>query len=76
MAEGEGAMAYGANDVEIVHESETVGPNDRPAHRASDQALRDIEEALRDASTHGTGQTLEPFVPDIEPFISPTLPGR
>jgi hypothetical protein len=76
MAEGEAGIAFGANDVEIVHEAETVGPNDRPAHRASDQALHDIEEALRDATTHGSGQTLEPFVPAIEPFISPTLPGR
>lgn len=76
MGEGEAGIAFGPNDVEIVHEGETVGPSDRPSHAASEDALRDIVEALRDASTHGLGQDIQPFVAPLEPFISPTLPGR
>ena len=76
MGEGEAGIAFGPNEVEIAHEGETVGPNDRPAHPATAQALRDIVEALRDAATHGLGAELQPFVPPIEPFISPALPGR
>ena len=66
----------GGVDTFIVHAGETVGPNDRPPHPAPGQILRDIVEALRDAVNHGIGINLQPFVPPVEPFISPTLPGR
>ncbi len=58
----------------LVHAGETVGPNDFPPHSAPGYLLRDIVEALRDASTHGIGRDLRPFVPPIGIFISPTLP--
>jgi hypothetical protein len=58
----------------LVHAGETVGPNDFPPHSAPGYLLRDIVEALRDASTHGIGRDLRPFVPPIDIFISPTLP--
>jgi len=76
MGEGEAAIAYGPNDVVVVKAGETVGPKDRPARQAPGQWLSDIVHALRDALTHGIGQELRPFVPPVEPFISPTLPGR
>jgi hypothetical protein len=76
MGEGEAAIAYGPNDVVVVKAGETVGPKDRPARPAPGQWLSDIVHALRDALTHGIGRELRPFVPPIEPFISPTLPGR
>lgn len=76
MGEGEAGIAFGPNDVEIVHEKETVDPNSRPSHAATEEELRDIVEALRDAATHGLGADMQPFIPQAEPFISPTLPGR
>lgn len=75
MEEGEAGIAFGANDVELVHEGETVGPNDRPTHPTSGQSLRDIVEALRDAATHGLGQSIKSYVVSPpEPFISTVLP--
>lgn len=76
MGEGEAAIAYGPNDVVVVKAGETAGPKDRPPRPAPGQWLSDIVHALRDALTHGIGRELRPFVPPIEPFISPTLPGR
>jgi hypothetical protein len=79
IGDGMAGIAYpnnGGVDTFIVHAGETVGPNDRPPHPAPGQILRDIVEALRDAATHGIGHDLQPFVPPLEPFISPTLPGR
>jgi len=76
MGEGEGAIAYGPNDVVVVKAGETVGPKDRPPRPAPGQWLSDIVHALRDAVTHGLGRELRPFVPPVEPFISPALPGR
>ncbi len=76
IVEGEGAIAFGTNDVVVVKAGETVGPNDRPAHPAPEQWLADISSALRDALTHGLGKELKPFIPAVEPFISPTLPGK
>jgi hypothetical protein len=77
ITEGLGGMAYpnnGGVDTFLVHDGETVGPNDRPPHPAPGEVLRDIVEALRDAATHGIGHDLKPFVPPVEPFISPVLP--
>jgi hypothetical protein len=68
------ANGGGGVDTYIVNSGETVGPNDRPPHPAPGELLRDIVEALRDASTHGIGRAIQPFVPPIQPFISPTLP--
>lgn len=68
------ANGGGGVDTFIVNSGETVGPNDRPPHPAPGSVLRDIVEALRDASTHGIGIPLQPFVPPLTPFISPTLP--
>ena len=76
MGEGEAAIAYGPNDVVVVKAGETVGPKDRPPRPAPGQWLSDIVHALRDAVTHGLGKELRPFVPPVEPFISPALPGR
>jgi hypothetical protein len=79
MTEGTAGIAYpnnGGVDTFIVHDGETVGPSDRPPHRASEEVLRDIAEALRDAATHGIGRDVQPFVPPLEPFISPVLPGK
>ena len=76
MGEGEAAIAFGPNDVVVVKAGETVGPKDRPPRPAPGQWLSDIVHALRDALTHGIGRDLQPFVPPVEPFISPTLPGR
>lgn len=76
--DGVAAVAYpiagGGVDTFLVHDGETVGPNDHPAHAAPISLLRDIVEALRDAATHGIGLDVPPFVPPLEPFISPTLP--
>ena len=75
--EGLAGVAYpnGAGvDTFLVHDGETVGPNDRPPHPAPNDLLRDIVEALRDAVTHGVGLAFPPFIPLLEPFISPTLP--
>lgn len=79
ISEGMAGVAYpnnGGVDTFIVHEGETVGPTDRPPHPAPGQWLRDIVEALRDAATHGIGRDIRPFVPPVEPFISPVLPGH
>jgi hypothetical protein len=79
ISEGMAGIAFpnnGGVDTFIVHEGETVGPTDRPPHAAPGQWLRDIVEALHDASTHGIGRDIRPFVPPLEPFISPALPGR
>ena len=76
--EGLAGVAYpnaaGGVDTALVHDGETVGPNDRPPHAAPSDLQRDIVEALRDAVTHGVGLDFPPFVPPLEPFISPTLP--
>jgi hypothetical protein len=64
----------GAPDTYRVLAGETVGPNDKPPHAAPGYLLRDIVEALRDASTHGIGYALPPYVPPVDIFISPTLP--
>jgi hypothetical protein len=77
VVDGMAGVAYpngGGADTFIVHSGETVGPNDRPPHPAPPELLRDIVEALRDASTHGVGLPLVPFVPPVDIFISPTLP--
>lgn len=79
IGEGMAGIAFpnnGGVDTFIVHDGETVGPNDKPPHAASSDVLRDIVDALRDATTHGIGHDIQPFVPGVEPFISPTLPGR
>ncbi len=76
LTEGQAGMAFGPNDVVIVNGGETVGPNDRPAHPASPETQREIVEALRDAAGHGNSQIQPPFVQPLEPFISPTLPGK
>jgi len=74
MGEGEGGIAFGPTDVEIVHEKETAGPSDRPSHPASAQALREIVDALRDAATHGAGPEIRAFwsADQEDGFISPT----
>jgi len=80
--DGVAAVAYpnaaGGVDTFLVHENETVSPDDRPPHPASIELLRDVVEALRDAATHGIGHDGPPFVPPgIENnFISPTLPSN
>ena len=80
VGEGMAGAAYpngaGGVDTFIAHGGETVGPTDKPPHPAPAQWLSDIVDALRDASTHGIGRTIEPFVPYVEPFISTVLPGR
>jgi len=79
LAEGMSGVAYpnnGGVDTYIVHDKETVAPEDKPPHPASEQAIREIVDALRDASTHGMGLELQPFVPSLETFVSPTLPGH
>jgi hypothetical protein len=77
--DGVAAVAYpngaGGVDTFLVHENETVAPDDRPPHAAPMDLLRDIIEALRDAATHGIGHDSPPFVPPLDQlFISPTLP--
>lgn len=78
--DGEAMVAYpngnGGVDTFLVKSGQTVGPSDRPGHPAPAQLLRDIVEALRDATTHGVGLPVSPFVylPSGVPFISPTLP--
>jgi hypothetical protein len=65
VGEGMAAIAYpnnGGVDTYIVKAGETVGPNDKPPRPAPGQVLRDIVEALRDATTHGIGRDLQPFV--------------
>jgi len=78
--EGVGGVSYpnggGGADTFVLRDGEMVGPNDRPPHPAPGSLLRDIVEALRDAATHGIGGPLQPFVPPVDFFISPTLPGR
>jgi hypothetical protein len=68
--------ATNTNGVEtiIVKAGETGGPNDNPPHPASPELLRQIVEALRDASTHGVGPETPPFAQPLAPFISPVLP--
>jgi hypothetical protein len=79
ISEGLGAVSYpnnGTADTFVVRGGEMVSPTERPPRPAPGQILRDIVEALRDASTHGIGRDIQPFVPPIETFISPVLPGR
>jgi hypothetical protein len=77
--EGLGGIAYpnnGGVNTFVVHDGETVGPDGNPPQPAPGEVLRDIVEALRDAATHGIGHDIQPFVPPIEIFTSPVLPGR
>ncbi len=80
MGEGLGGVSYpngnGGAETFVLHDGEMVGPNDKPPHAAPGQFLRDIVEALRDATTHGIGHDIQPFVPPVDFFISPALPGR
>lgn len=79
ISEGIGAISYpNGNGPEtfVLHDGEMVSPTDKPPHPAPGQVLRDIVEALRDAATHGIGHDIQPFVPPIDFFISPTLPGK
>jgi len=79
LSEGMAGIAFpnnGGVDTFIVREKETVAPDDRPPHAAPDELIREIIEALRDAATHGIGRDIQPFVPPVEPFISPILPGN
>lgn len=79
--DGMAAVAYpnaaGGVDTYLVHEGETVAPDDRPPHPASPEQLREALEALRDAGTHGIGTANPSFTGTIlfdQTFISPTLP--
>jgi hypothetical protein len=79
LVEGMSGVAYpnnGGVDTYIVHDKETVAPDDKPPHAASEQALREIVDALRGATMEGLGIEFQPFVPSLEGFISPTLPGE
>ena len=80
IGEGMGGVSYpngnGGAETFVLKGGEMVGPNDKPPHPAPGQYLRDIVEALRDAATHGIGQDLRPFVPPVDFFVSPALPGR
>jgi hypothetical protein len=80
VGEGLAGISYpnggGGADTFVLKDGESVGPNDKPPHPAPGDLLRDIVEALRDAATHGIGHDIQPFVPPVDFFVSPTLPGR
>lgn len=79
IGEGLGAVSYpngGTPQTFVVRGGEMVSPTQTPPSQAPGQILRDIVEALRDASTHGIGRDLQPYVPPVEGFVSPALPGR
>lgn len=79
IGEGIGGISYpngGSVETFVLKDGEMVGPNDKPPHPAPGQLLRDIVEALRDAATHGIGHDIQPFVPPVDFFVSPALPGR
>jgi len=79
IGDGIGGISYpngGSVETFVLKDGEMVGPNDKPPHPAPGQLLRQIVEALRDGATHGIGRDLQPFVPPVDFFISPALPGR
>lgn len=79
IGEGMGGVSYpngGTPETFVLKDGEMVGPNDKPPHPAPGQLLRDIVEALRDAATHGIGHDIRPYVPPVDFFISPVLPGK
>ncbi len=80
IGDGVGAISYpkpgGGTDTFVLRDGEMVGPEDKPPHPAPGPLLRDIVDALRDAATHGLGQDVKPFVPPVDFFVSPTLPGK
>jgi len=78
VAEGMAGIAYpnnGGVQTFVVKDGQSISPGDTAPHAAPGLLLRDIVDALRDAYTHGIGHAIQPFVPPVEPFISPTLPG-
>jgi hypothetical protein len=74
ISEGLAGMAFSPTEVVIVKAGEMVSATDRQPRPAPGIVLREIVESLRDALTHGIGRDIRPFVPPVEPFISPVLP--
>jgi hypothetical protein len=79
VGEGTAGIAYpngGGVDTFIVRSGEMVSPGDKAPHQAPGQLLKDIIDALQDAGNHGIGRELQPFVPPVDIFVSPTIPNK
>lgn len=89
VGKGTAGAAYpnnaGGVDTFVVNEGQTVSPTDNPPHPATIEELRKINEELTDAALLALDERrallrgldeLDPFAGQVEPFISPTLPGN
>lgn len=79
VGEGTAGIAYTGNGgvkTYVLRGGQTISPGDQAPRPAPGQVLKDIIDALWDAAHHGIGREIRPFVPPLDPFISPTLPNR
>lgn len=74
VGEGTAGIAYFGGGAFVLHDGQTISPGDNAPHPAPGQLLKEIIDSIWDATHHGIGRDLRPFVPPIDLFVSPVLP--
>jgi hypothetical protein len=74
VGEGTAGIAYFGGGAFVLHDGQTVSPGDNAPHPAPGILLKEIIDSIWDATHHGIGRDLRPFVPPVDLFVSPILP--
>lgn len=74
VGEGTAGIAYFGGGAFVLHDGQTISPGDNAPRTAPGVLLKEIIDSIWDATHHGIGRDLRPFVPPVDIFISPILP--
>ncbi len=74
VGDGTAGIAYFGGGAFVLHDNQTICHGDNAPRPAPGDVLKDIIDSIWDATHHGIGRDLRPFVPPVDIFISPILP--
>ncbi|HMJ92075.1 MAG TPA: FecR domain-containing protein [Candidatus Acidoferrum sp.] len=76
VGEGTAGIAYFGGNAFVLHDAQTVSPGDTAPRPASEILLKEIVDSVWDATHHGIGRDIRPFVQPSDFFVSPILPSK